>query len=367
MFIELTAARLEEALVGWKCSLVEGLPSDDDVELFPMGACLCIGRRRRRPSVSSDEENLNNHHWERYENAYRHPSTSNLNSVLAIPNFNVVLSGRDKLGPNVQDDVRDLIRQTLTMIRSLVSNEQEPPSSLLKLNFIADKEVGWILVVMCLLDTVPVDDPLGPAVITLFLDEGPLPTKETVVRLITRHLRLDDTSKRRSPCWHRNACIVLGCLAEKLAGSSSVQLCTNTTLTYLIDNLNPNTDPQVILYALIALEKFAQTSENRLTICRHFEYYDTHPLMLLESWLSESLHSDDWLKQQVAFCAQWSLDNIFVSNARELSYTKIDVSQINAMLNHEDVSEYLKIGPNGLEVIISRLKNLKRIETVLYA
>lgn len=35
---------------------------------------------------------------------------------------------------------------------------------------------------------------------------------------------------------------------------------------------------------------------------------------------------------------------------RPYSYKLIDMQNINAMLNHDDVSEYLKIGPNGLEV-----------------
>lgn len=39
-----------------------------------------------------------------------------------------------------------------------------------------------------------------------------------------------------------------------------------------------------------------------------------------------------------------------VCEKREFSYRKRDVTNINAMLNHEDVSEYLKIGSDGLEV-----------------
>ena len=34
---------------------------------------------------------------------------------------------------------------------------------------------------------------------------------------------------------------------------------------------------------------------------------------------------------------------------RAFSYLEEDTSGINAMLNNNDVSEYLKIGPNGLE------------------
>lgn len=250
---------------------------------------------------------------------------------------------------NVGNDVKDLIKQTLTVIRSLVNNDQEPPSSLLKLNMIADKEKGWLLVVKSLVEAVPDYDPLGPAVITLFLDESPLPTREAVGRLLFS-LALDSSECRSQPaCWHRNTCIVLGNLAEKLAGASSVSMCSSVTLQYLIQNLHPSRPHHVILFSLIALEKFAQTTENRNQICRSFEELSEHPLEVLERWLEDKSLSCDWLAQQVGFCAQWSLDNIFVRPSRQYSYLRTNVRKINAMLNHEDVSEYLKIAPNGLE------------------
>lgn len=37
--------------------------------------------------------------------------------------------------------------------------------------------------------------------------------------------------------------------------------------------------------------------------------------------------------------------------ARPFSYLSQDTDGINAMLNNNDVSEYLKIGPDGLEVL----------------
>ncbi len=46
-----------------------------------------------------------------------------------------------------------------------------------RLHFIADKEGGWLTVVNSMANVVPMDDPLGPAVITLLLDDCPLPTK----------------------------------------------------------------------------------------------------------------------------------------------------------------------------------------------
>ena len=35
---------------------------------------------------------------------------------------------------------------------------------------------------------------------------------------------------------------------------------------------------------------------------------------------------------------------------RQLTYEKVDLKSIRAMLNSNDVSEYLKISPHGLEV-----------------
>lgn len=87
----------------------------------------------------------------------------------------------------------------------------------------------------------------------------------------------------------RNICVVLGCIAEKLAGPSSIAILSEGTLNYLIANLvrsflililikiifkkikkninlnkffqKPEMNPSVILFSLIALEKFAQTSK----------------------------------------------------------------------------------------------------------
>jgi hypothetical protein len=49
------------------------------------------------------------------------------------------------------------------------------------------------------------------------------------------------------------------------------------------------------------------------------------------------------------FYAQWLLDNVFLLDYRQPSYETIDHRCINVMLNDKDVSEYLKIGPDGLE------------------
>ena len=144
----------------------------------------------------------------------------------------------------------------------------------------------------------------------------------------------------------RNLSIVLGCIAEKLAGPRAVKLLTEDTLDYLITSLEPDKPAPVILFSLIALEKFSQTSENKVTIAKRLGgYSDSNPLEILES---RFLDSGDFVSRQVGFCSQWCLDNMFPVSGRKFTYTVIDNTQINMMLNSNDVSEYLKIGPNGL-------------------
>lgn len=52
-----------------------------------------------------------------------------------------------------------------------------PPSSFVCPSFSHAVDDGWLEVVQSLIRVIPLDDPLGPAVITLLLDECPLPTK----------------------------------------------------------------------------------------------------------------------------------------------------------------------------------------------
>ncbi|XP_075045064.1 RING finger and SPRY domain-containing protein 1 [Mixophyes fleayi] len=241
-------------------------------------------------------------------------------------------------------NVDGLVLDTLAVIRTLVDNDQEPPYSMITLHEMAETDNGWLDVVQSLIRVIPLEDPLGPAVITLLLDECPLPTKDALQKL-TEKLNLSGTTAIQdssNPAKHRNTTAVLGCLAEKLAGPASVSLLSPGILEYLLESLNFRFHPMVILFALIALEKFSQTSENKMTVS---ESQISDRLLLLETWTNNG----DFLKRQVGFCAQWSLDNLFLKEGRQLTYEKANLTPINAMLNSNDVSEYLKISPYGLE------------------
>ncbi|XP_006641482.1 RING finger and SPRY domain-containing protein 1 [Lepisosteus oculatus] len=243
-----------------------------------------------------------------------------------------------------KQNVDGLVLDTLAVIRTLVDNDQEPPYSMITLHEMAETDDGWLEVVQSLIRVIPLEDPLGPAVITLLLDECPLPTKDALQKL-SEMLNLSGSAARQDaaiPAKHRNTTAVLGCLAEKLAGPASIGLLSPGTLEYLLESLSSEAHPTVMLFALIALEKFSQTSENKLTVS---DSCISDRLMVLETWANHT----DFLKRQVGFCAQWSLDNLFLKEGRQFTYEKVNLNNINAMLNSNDVSEYLKISPSGLE------------------
>jgi hypothetical protein len=243
--------------------------------------------------------------------------------------------------------VDKLVLETLGVIATLVDNEQDPPASMLLLHNIADNEEGFIQVVKSMIKVVPLSDPLGPSIITLLLDDCPLPSKESVFKVVNmlNLSRESAVSGRSNPSRERNICVVLGCIAETLAGPRNLRILNDPMLDYLLTNLEPETDPNVVLFSLIALEKFAESSQNKSTILKRLEQIHPCQINALEKWRNET----HYIKRQVGFCAQWVLDNLFVMNNRQYSYLTVNMENINAMLNTSDVSEYLKISPDGLE------------------
>ena len=57
---------------------------------------------------------------------------------------------------------------------------------MLQLHKLAEADAGWVNVVETVISVIPADDPLGPSVVTLLLDECPLPTK--VCQILTEIL-----------------------------------------------------------------------------------------------------------------------------------------------------------------------------------
>ncbi|XP_053994737.1 RING finger and SPRY domain-containing protein 1-like [Hylaeus anthracinus] len=285
---------------------------------------------------------------EEHEAYSRHNRAYAQNTVLSESSIGTVSSSDMTATPfkfPTSFNIDKLVLETLGILGSLVDNEQGPPPVMLKLHAIADKEDGWIQVVSSMVNVIPMHNPLGPSVITLLLDDCPLPSKVSVL-LLSHMFQLSQKlgNVQTSATQQRNICVVLGWIAEKLAGPTSIAILSDATLNYLISNLRENVEPYVVLFSLIALEKFAQTSENKITITKRLMVEKSNPLLELEKWTTE-FH---YVRRQVSFCAQWCLDNLFLMEGRKYSHDTVDMSGINVMLNTRD-SEYLKISPNGLE------------------
>jgi len=151
--------------------------------------------------------------------------------------------------------------------------------------------------------------------------------------------QVDDTTKRR------NTCLILGCLADKLIGPRSDLLFQGTVQEFLLAQLaDEDTHPAIILHALIALEKFAKTNVNKTKIMGALDA-DPNLLTKFECWKN----SDNSLQAQVAFCAEWALDNVLVTSNREFGCQQVDPSNNYVILNTDNATEYIKISPDGLE------------------
>ena len=79
----------------------------------------------------------------------------------------------------------------------------------------------------------------------------------------------------------------------------------------------------MILFSIIALEKFAQTTENKITIQKRLQETSrgqdnaevVNPMVKFEKWLSVDIDKEEadgmfYMRRQVRFCSQWCLDNL---------------------------------------------------------
>lgn len=91
--------------------------------------------------------------------------------------------GAERYDETLSEMVDRLVKETLKVIGTIVDNEPEPPHSMVQLHDITDKPSGWIQLVKSLVRVVPIEHPMGPSVITLLLDDSPLPTKDSVLEV----------------------------------------------------------------------------------------------------------------------------------------------------------------------------------------
>ncbi|CAJ0913094.1 17107_t:CDS:2, partial [Entrophospora sp. SA101] len=160
-------------------------------------------------------------------------------------------------------------------------------------------------------------DELAEALETLIsMSHEALPSKETSHKITSRLLQklkpggiYRTKPKRRTRV---NASTIWSVLAEKLAGEISLSLFSDNVCNTLLDYLQYDNDSSVQLFALIALEKFGMTGQNKEKIFTSDK--DIHKIL---QTISKELQSDNGLsadknrRMQLKFCVEWALKNTF--------------------------------------------------------
>ncbi|KAH9394552.1 PREDICTED: RING finger and SPRY domain-containing protein 1-like [Rhagoletis zephyria] len=239
------------------------------------------------------------------------------------------------------------------------------PIELQRLIDVSNTEAGWLKIIQSMISVVGQrqfngeNDHIGPTIIILLLEDSPLPTRDQLKDLL-KLLEPHFAARIHSPLdqniiKQRNICTILSFLAEKFPGTNplAVELLSMKVIKFLEKIIRENHNPLHILFALNCIEKFASSRENRDTILKNFNLIKE--LVELEKFAAQytigSLYCaspSDCLKYQIGFCAQWCLDNIILKKGRKLSYEKVDYSNLNAILNVKDKTEFIKLSSNGL-------------------
>eukprot|EP00051_Salpingoeca_urceolata_P013378 m.167872 g.167872 ORF g.167872 m.167872 type:complete len:699 (-) comp17777_c4_seq2:1061-3157(-) len=292
----------------------------------------------------------------------------------------------------------DLIRQALVDLPLAMTTDAEIGSIDELIERAEQDDEQLVSITLDLVPTVPLSNPLSGALISIVLDAFPLPSMRTVATLSPQLLRR--LTEARTLAARRNTLTIYAVLAEKLAGRASEILLSPELLTVLLDLVKQAKEPITTLYALLAIEKFAQTGVNKQRmleagapeIVRDLEskYCNlaaaaaaatTAPSAVAGSANgSSSLPSSSssaasfavsgvantlrklgrrvsyWQrlsveleKAQIGFCSMWLLDNVLPCDGRAYAATRLDLSSVNVMLDYKDATQHLKLAPDGLE------------------
>lgn len=71
----------------------------------------------------------------------------------------------------------------LSILKQLFDYDREIPSSMIKLQILADLEKGWLSVISSMINVIPLQESLGPSIILLLSEGLSLPTKESILKL----------------------------------------------------------------------------------------------------------------------------------------------------------------------------------------
>lgn len=113
-------------------------------------------------------------------------------------------------------NINSSVDQILPAVRSfLMKSSIQENLDIIRLQDIARDESYWISILTRLINKIELADPLGPLIISLFLEETPLPSMDQINSLLKK-ISIHD--RVYSEKLQRNIFIILSCLSEKCAG-----------------------------------------------------------------------------------------------------------------------------------------------------
>lgn len=113
-----------------------------------------------------------------------------------------------------------LVLDTLNVIKQLFDYDREIPSSMIKLQILADLEEGWLSVISSMINVIPLEEYLGPSIILLLSEGFSLPTKESILKLPEILSNIEQTCTKLAFNNNKSRC---GCKRSNL----SKYRCTN--------------------------------------------------------------------------------------------------------------------------------------------
>ena len=113
-------------------------------------------------------------------------------------------------------NINSSVDQILPAVRSfLMKSSIQENLDIIRLQDIARDEVYWISILTRLINKIELNDPLGALIISLFLEETPLPSIDQIKSLLNKISIHDKVYCEKI---QRNIFIILSCLSEKCAG-----------------------------------------------------------------------------------------------------------------------------------------------------
>lgn len=137
----------------------------------------------------------------------------------------------DQKDQSSDEKLHEVIDDILPTVRSVImKNNEESPTDIIKLQHISKQEELWIPIIFLLINKIEIDDPLSASIISIFLEETPLPTCEQIKRLVGKMLLVENVYSEKI---QRNILIIMSCLSEKVSGTSVATCINEMTIPFI--------------------------------------------------------------------------------------------------------------------------------------